>query len=75
MQGPSYTQFIPQQPSAPPAPPTLDDPAAKEAARKQAAINAGLMGRGSTLLFGAAQPDPQRRGASMMMGSNAAMGT
>lgn len=55
-------------PPAPPAPtPVREDPAVQEAAMAEAARNRRLRGRGATLLYGAAAPDPV--GASGVSGA------
>lgn len=57
-----------------PAPaPKEEDPAVKEAERRQRVIEAGLGGRGSTLLAGGAQTDVSRRG-SRLLGNIGALG-
>lgn len=66
---------VPPMPSMMAPPPTREDPAVAEAARKEAAINAGLMGRGATLLYGSAQPDPSRRSGSALLGASGTLGS
>ncbi|WP_428668051.1 hypothetical protein [Reyranella sp.] len=68
---PSPPAFIWQQPSAPPA---QTDPSVEEAARRERVIEAGLEGRGSTLLAGGAQTDPTRRVGSRLLGDFGALG-
>jgi len=59
-------QIIYMQPE--PAP-KQDDPAVKEAERKQRVIEAGIGGRGATLIAGGAQTDPSRRQGASLLGS------
>lgn len=49
--------------------PKQDDPAIKEAERKQRVIEAGLGGRGATLIAGGAQTDPSKRVGASLLGS------
>lgn len=72
MQAPSPPAFIWQQPAPPPS---REDPAVAEAARRERVIEAGLEGRGSTLLAGGTQTDPTRRApGSRLLGSFGALG-
>jgi hypothetical protein len=64
-------QIIYMQPE--PAP-KQDDPAVKEAERKQRVIEAGIGGRGATLIAGGAQTDPSRRVGASLFGNFEKMG-
>lgn len=69
---PTPPSFIYQQPAAVPL---REDPAVEEARRRQVVTEEGLQGRGSTLLAGAAQPDPTQRAAgSRLLGNFGALG-
>lgn len=54
--------------------PRQEDPAVKEAERKQRVLEAGLGGRGATLLAGGAQTDPSRRAGANIFGNLTKMG-
>ncbi len=54
--------------------PKQDDPAVKEAERKQRVIEAGIGGRGATLLNGGATDNPQRAAGSRLLGNFGALG-
>lgn len=59
----------PAAPEAPPATPERTDPAVDAAAQAEAVRNRRLRGRGATLLYGAAEPDPtglRQSGATLL---------
>lgn len=65
----------PPQIYQPPTPvPTQADPAIAEAARRQRVIEAGIEGRGATLMAGAVQTDPSRRLGARLLGNFSALG-
>lgn len=72
--GSSFPAFMMPQLPAPVPVPTQQDPAVLDAARRQAAIEAGLSGRASTLLAGAVQTDPSARAGSRLLGNFGALG-
>jgi hypothetical protein len=59
---------------SPPQVPKQDDPAVKEAERKQRVIEAGIGGRGATLLNGGANDNAQRAAGSRLLGNFGALG-
>ena len=59
---------------APPPVPKGDDPAVKEAERKQRVIEAGIGGRGATLLNGGATDSTARAAGSRLLGNFGALG-
>lgn len=71
MTPPSVPAMLYMQPSAVPK---QDDPAVKEAERKQRVIEAGIGGRGATLLSGGAIDSTQRASGSRLLGNFGTLG-